>query len=431
VPDEDAVTVDHNSYRRRTVDGLFRAVRDRVAAAGRDWMHSEEHAKAVQAIHRHFYEHRSTFHLFPGGHSGEMDPILSPPLAGSGRTRRVASWEDFDRVFGPLCDGSAFAGSRRGARPVEGLYLPISPEWPARYLYYGQPGYEAEFVNVVGQMEKHFREKGWTKTRFEMFFNHKKRYMGFEWDGDETRFPKDNECYRYYGRLLKKSVPAGSPVRFRFRADASWLMRRQFDDLAGVVDFWVCSAGIFSFYPEAPALLKKRGDLLWLYGGLASAQQPLIGVIETPLRTWMLGAKGVVYWLTTSQGWDPWFGFDGGRHCMIYSGHRFGVAEPLAPMRLKVQRNFLQDLALLEQIGKRIGEDAVREKVASLCGHKLADFWHPDAPIKKLDPWEWTNNTIHRGVRTISPAHQRGAAWWIKVRQYALSASKTPGRQPQ
>ena len=31
-----------------------------------------------------------------------------------------------------------------------------------------------------------FREKGWTSTRFELFFNHKKRYKGFPWDGDES-----------------------------------------------------------------------------------------------------------------------------------------------------------------------------------------------------------------------------------------------------
>lgn len=34
-------------------------------------------------------------------------------------------------------------------------------------------------------MERHFREKGWTNTRFEMFFNHKKRYK----DGDVPYLP--------------------------------------------------------------------------------------------------------------------------------------------------------------------------------------------------------------------------------------------------
>ena len=82
-------------------------------------------------------------------------------------------------------------------------------------------------------MERHFREKGWTDTRFELFFNHKKRYMGFPWDGDEVRFPADNRYFLEYGRLLKKALPPDTPVKFVFRADVSWDMEQQFKDLGG------------------------------------------------------------------------------------------------------------------------------------------------------------------------------------------------------
>lgn len=69
-------------------------------------------------------------------------------------------------------------------------------------------------------MEKHCREKEWTRTRFEMFFNHKKRYKAFPWDGDEVRFPEDGKYFVEYGRLLKRALPADSPVKFLFRTDA-------------------------------------------------------------------------------------------------------------------------------------------------------------------------------------------------------------------
>ena len=49
------------------------------------------------------------------------------------------------------------------------------------FFMVGEPGYEKEFVNVVSEMERHFREKGWTNTRFELFFNQKKRYKAFPW----------------------------------------------------------------------------------------------------------------------------------------------------------------------------------------------------------------------------------------------------------
>ena len=96
-----------------------------------------------------------------------------------------------EMVLGPLFDGTAFSASRRGPRPIPFVYLPINPEWPASYEFWGERGYEAEFVNVLSEMEHHFREKGWTHTNFEVFFNHKKRYKGFPWDGDEVRFQKE------------------------------------------------------------------------------------------------------------------------------------------------------------------------------------------------------------------------------------------------
>src|SRR6266576_5062728 len=83
--------------------------------------------------------------------------------------------DSYDRHYGPLFDGTAFSASRRGPRPIPFAYLPINPEWPASYEFWGERGYEAEFVNVVSEMERHFREKGWTDTNFEVFFNHKKR----------------------------------------------------------------------------------------------------------------------------------------------------------------------------------------------------------------------------------------------------------------
>ena len=103
------------------------------------------------------------FHQLGYGHAGKVGPEFAPALEGSGRSKHIANWDLFDRHYGPLFDGSAFAGTRRGAKPIPFAYLPINPEWPASYLWWGEPGYEAEFVNVVSAMERHFREKNWTQ----------------------------------------------------------------------------------------------------------------------------------------------------------------------------------------------------------------------------------------------------------------------------
>ena len=35
------------------------------------------------------------------------------------------------------------------------------------------------------QFDRHLEQNGWKDTRIEFFFNHKKRYRWFGWDGDE------------------------------------------------------------------------------------------------------------------------------------------------------------------------------------------------------------------------------------------------------
>ena len=425
VPDEDALTADHNCYGSGWVGRFYRLRARRVQASGREWGGSKEFFSAIHETYRMFYEHRGLFHDLGYSHSGSVNRFFAPELEGSGRKRRVKSWEMFDRHFGPLLDGSAFAGTRRGRRPIECMYLTINPEWPARYLNWGRPAYEVEFVNVVSAMERHFRQKGWTHTEFEMFFNHKKRYKGFAWDGDETRFPKDNAYFKEFGRLLRKAVPADSPVKFRFRHDASWLMRQQFDELAGVVDFWVCSGGIFSFYPEAPRLLKSRGDKVWIYGGTPSIFEASSGILGLPVKAWMFGIDGYIRWLVTGLPADPWFKSDGARTALIYPGDRFGIDGILPSVRLKLERNALQDIALLEKLAGRLGADTVRRKVAALAQARPEDWWNPYPPITKKPPWEWSNAALGDAAKS-TPIRKKtlDAAWWLRVRDYILASER-------
>ena len=74
--------------------------------------------------------------------------------------------------------------------------------------------------------------------------------MGFPWDGDEVRFPKDLSYFQEYGRLLKEALPADTPVHFVMRADVSWDMEQEFKVLEGVVRLWCCGGGIAEFLPR-------------------------------------------------------------------------------------------------------------------------------------------------------------------------------------
>jgi hypothetical protein len=423
IPEEDVVAIDHNSYGSSWVGDLYERERKR---AGEDFFRSDGFFKLIHAYHRIFYEHRAVFHQLGYGHAGKVGPEFAPAIEGSGRGKHVANWELFDRHYGPLFDGTAFRDARRGARPIPFAYLPINPEWPASYLWWGQPGYEAEFVNVVSEMEQHFRQKNWTGTRLEVFFNHKKRYMGFPWDGDEVRFSDDNRYFREYGRLLQKAIPKDSPVKFVFRADTSWDMERQSKDLAGIVSMWVCSGGILSWYPEAARAMKQRGDIVWFYSGPPAVTQASAKITEFPLQAWLWGIDGYVHWLAVSPGADPWFHFDGGGTALVYSGERFGLDEPIPGIRLKIQRNALQDLALLDSMKNTRPLAELRSEAARrFNGSRLEDWWNPRPPLTARPPSEWTNGEIDQAAaQTRRMLATTDAASWDNVHRFVMQLAE-------
>ena len=420
IPGEDVVTIDHNSYGSSWLAQQF------AGSYRRDpdqWFESNQFFELIHAYHRVFYEHRGIFHQLGYGHSGKVGPEFAPVLEGSGRAKHITSWGLYDRHYGPLFDGTAFSASRRGPRPIPFVYLPINPEWPASYEFWGERGYEAEFVNVVSEMERHFREKGWTHTNFEVFFNHKKRYKGFPWDGDEVRFQKDLKYFLEYDRLLKKALPPNTPVHFVFRADVSWDMEQQFKVLNGVVKLWCAGGGILSFYKDAPKMLRNRGDVIWYYGGPPSVTDSSAAITEFPLRAWLWGVNGYVHWLTVSPGEDPWFHFDGGRTALVYSGERFGLTEPIPSIRLKIQRNCLQDLAVLDTLKGRKSLDSLRaEATRRYNDSSLDDWWNPRPALADLPSDQWLGSAIDDATRHTQQALQHPAASAAyKVHQYALS----------
>lgn len=427
VPPEDVVAIDHNSYGSSWLADLFPTVRRR--APGPAFFASDDFFSLIHAYHRIFYEHRGVYHQLGYGHAGKVGPEFAPALEGEGRRRRVADWSLYDRHYGPLLDGSAFAATRRGARPIPFVYLPINPEWPASFLHWGEPGYEAEFVNVVSEMERHFRERGWTRTRFELFFNHKKRYKGFPWDGDETRFENDLPYFAEYRRLLDRAVPKGSPVQFVFRTDASWMMERQFKAQAGIINFWVCGGTEFAWYDYAPRMLKERGDIVWFYGGTPRMNEGSSQITLNPLKAWMWGIDGYVHWLAVSPGPDPWFRSDGGTTALVYPGDRFGIEGPIPSVRLKLQRNAVAAIALLDSFRSRVPlETLKREAARRYNGTEPKDWWTPRPPLADRPPWEWSNADIDEAPRPNRRFFQNlDADAFHRVRQYALELAR---RQP-
>ncbi len=416
IPDEDVILMDHNSYGSSFLADLHENIK----------VPSDDSIRLIHLYHRIFYEHRGVYHQLGYGHGGKVIREFAPELTGSGRAKRIEDWSLYDRHYGPLFDGSAFAGSRRGPRPIPFVYLPINPEWPASFLWWGEPGYEVEFTNVVSQMERHFREKGWTQTRFEMFFNHKKRYKAFPWDGDEVRFTDDDSFFMEYGRLLKKALPPDSPVKFVFRTDASWTMEHQFKAFAGIINFWVCGGGMFSWFPEWAKELKARGDIVWIYGGPPGISRTSSSITINPLRTWLYGIDGWVHWQTVEPGKDPWFHSDGGGTALVYPGDRFGVKGPIPSVRLKLQRNCVQDITLLDSFkSSRPLEQLKAEATQRYNATQPADWWSPRPAMLGRSPVEWTNSDFEEAEKGSARAQleKLSATAWDEVHGFIIQIS--------
>jgi hypothetical protein len=297
--------------------------------------------------------------------------------------------------------------------------LPINPEWPASFVWWGEPGYQAELTNVVSEMEKHFREKGWTSTNFELFFNHKKRYKAFSWDGDEVRFVRDNDHVIAFRKMFDQALPANSPIHFVTRSDASWTMEDQFERLKGVVNFWVAGEGMLSWYPGAVEKLKARGDRVWAYGGTPPVTKPSATIALNALRSWITGVQGFVRWQTVDPGPDPWFALEGGGETLVYPGDRFGLAAPLASVRLKLQRNAMQDLALLEERARQGSRETVQSDVVQrFNGTALTDWRNTRPTITETPALEWNNLSIDEAQQPFESRFAKITSdAWMRVRE--------------
>jgi hypothetical protein len=428
VPDEDAVLCDHNSYGCRWASeyypGVFTGCDDEAARA----------ARTVEILHHYYricHEHRGMLSNLGAGHHGGFDRIYGPRTTGAGRTKSLTGWERFDSHYGPLLDGSAFAQPgpgaprpRRPAKPVWGVYTPINAAWPADYLYWGQPGYEVEFTRCVGEFDRHFREKGWLTTHPYFFFNHKKRYRWFEWDGDEPKYAKDDAYYVEMGRLFQAAV-GDTPVPWLFRMDASWQMKNEWEKLAGIVNYWVCG-GFARWYGKEVRPVVERGDVVWTYSGTPAIDAPSSALLEHVWRIWARGLHGHCDWLSVRPDPDVWFACEGAAVSTIYPGERFGIAGPIPSARLKMQRNAVQDVNLIDaaKASGRLAE--TRQRLTDVAG--LAIWEDPPPIVLQAPPEEWDSANLTAGSQDDNMSDYAGQdpLWWVPLRRAALGEEVLP-----
>ena len=135
-------------------------------------------------------------------------------------------WSAWDRRFGPLLDGSAFADLPRKGVPVECFYLPLHENWPSPMEgnYNGDywadrafpESYRQAFVAAARQIAAHFQAKGWTETLFQGFLNNKNNFKASGWSRgsspwllDEPANFQDYWALRYFAARVSRRDQSG------------------------------------------------------------------------------------------------------------------------------------------------------------------------------------------------------------------------------
>jgi hypothetical protein len=136
--------------------------------------------------------------------------------------------------------------------------------------------------------------------------------------------------------------------------------------------------------------------------------------------------EGFVRWQTVDPGPDPWFQLQGGGETLVYPGDRFGIGAPLACIRLKVQRNCLQDLALLEQRAGAGNRQAVLAEVLRQFNETAPADWQGSRPPLAGTPvLEWNNVSIDEAQAPFEARFQRiRPEAWMRVHTFAVGGAR-------
>ena len=212
--------------------------------------------EGVLDMYRLAHKNRLNLKIIPHGHDGNFtNPYMAMEAKGTGKDRRIASFEKFDKHYGPLLDGSAFADQPRKGVPVADVTLPIFENFPCTladgftFDPYGThldirqdftQDYADGFVAVCRQMADHFREKGYTKSDLEVVFRSKYQYAPTKtfWLLDEPMFRDDYLAINYFAGLTREGFGDMPNVRMRIdcsRVEESHGLMNEVDTFCGTI----------------------------------------------------------------------------------------------------------------------------------------------------------------------------------------------------
>ena len=90
---------------------------------------------------------------------------------------------------------------------------------------------------------------------------------------------------------------------------------------------------------------------------------------------------------------------------LVYSGDRFGLTEPIPSIRLKIQRNCLQDIAVLDSFKNQKPLESLRSEAAHRFNNSvLDDWWNPRPALADIPSDQWQGSDIDAAMEHTNKA---------------------------
>ena len=306
-----------------------------------------------------------------GGHAPDLRKKKSSHASRKSRDN-AWDWSRYDRRFGPLLDGSAFADLPRGSVPVEAFYLPINENWPMNIersfngSYWSDEAFTSDYrdqlVDASRRFAQHCKERQWTDTFFEFYLNNKVFFKrpgwgrcSAPWIFDEPVNTQDFWALRWYGAAFHEGVgqtqAVKEGVKMVFRCDISrpqW-QRDLLDDL---LDVNVVSGAFRTYRHRVIDRKIQWGEIVYEYGGSNRITDSNTWPAAWCIDAWSLGADGVLPWQTVGNdtSWQR-----GDAQSLFYPGRNVGLDEPVPSIRLKAYRRGQQDVEYLTILSQLLG----------------------------------------------------------------------------
>ncbi len=317
------------------------------------------------AYYRLAQAHRTCLNRLGYSWRGDPNPNCVPKWDG-----KTFTWTDYDKHYGPLLDGSAFADLPRKNVPIESLYLNLNENWPLdvnksfKGGYWAdeafEPTYIKRFSEACGQFASHFKDKKWTSTFFEFYLNNKVYYKDKSWSRcsapwilDEPVNTQDFWALRFYGKAFHEGVdPVRGDVKMAYRCDISrpeW----QRDTLDNILDVYVVGGSFRDYHRMVMDRTNATGMLTINYGGSNNIETSNIQPAAWCIDTWTLGGNGVLPWQTVGEtkSWDK-----ADELSLFYPGKPVNSKTPVPSIRLKSFRRGEQDIEYLTILAATLHE---------------------------------------------------------------------------